>query len=304
MEGKKRFSNLITLKEILAPAQAHGYAIGAFSARVTPLIQPILQTGQRLCSPLIVQISHTEFKWAGINPSTFAREFYTQLRALQIGVPVVLHLDHTKDLETIADAIAAGFTSVMIDASDKPLEQNIALTRQVVEYAHPRGVSVEGEIGRIGATDKLETGSDVEGLTDPEEARRMAEETGVDALAVSVGTAHGLYKRKPHLDFDRIAAIHARTPVPLVLHGGSDTPVELVRQAVRLAGGGVSKINIATDLEIAMLKALGRNKRLTDEECRRLSDNHLGLARQAVADVVSDKIIHFLGSDNKNSDWE
>ncbi|MGE5138003.1 MAG: class II fructose-bisphosphate aldolase, partial [Rudaea sp.] len=260
MQVHDRLSNLVTLKEILAPAQAHGYAVGAFSPRLTPLILPVLETGQRLHAPLIVQISQTELNRAGISPAAFAREFYAQMRAKQITVPVVLHLDHSKELEIIADAISVGFTSVMIDASDKPLEENIALTRRVVDYAHARGVSVEGEIGRIGATDKLETGSDVEGLTDPEEARRMAEETGVDALAVSVGTAHGLYTRQPpHIDFERIAAIHARTPVPLVLHGGSDVPAELIRKAVQLPGGGVSKINIATDLEIAMLQALSRD---------------------------------------------
>ncbi len=305
MTAPTRLSNVLTLNQILPHAEAGHYAVGAFSPRLTPLIEPVRAAGQRLCSPLIVQISQKELVRAEITPAEFAREFYGQLNAQRITIPVVLHLDHTKDFAVIQEAIAAGFTSVMIDASDKPLEENIAITRSVAEYAHARGVSVEGELGRIGTTDFVETDEDIQGYTDPAEAKRMVDETGVDALAVSVGTAHGLYTtRKPKVDYVRLAAIRSQTPVPLVLHGGSDVPVEMIRGAIQLASGSVSKINIATDLEVAMLNALGRDKRLTNPQCKNLSRDELEKAKTAVAATVSDKIINFLGSNDRLCDWK
>jgi fructose-bisphosphate aldolase class II len=161
------------------------------------------------------------------------------------------------------DEIEAGFTSVMIDASEQPLLENIARSREVVTYAHARGVSVEAELGRIGTTDRIETDDDVELYTDPDEAATFVAATGVDALAVSVGSAHGVYLvRQPKIDFERLHAIRARTSAHLMLHGGSGVPAEMIEQAIKLPGGGVSKVNIATDLEQAALAALGR---LTDE---------------------------------------
>ncbi len=299
MSSTIRLANLVTLKEVLAQAELRGYAVGAFSPRLTPMIQPVLHAGERLCSPLIVQISQKELQRAVITPTEFANEFYKQLYSERLTVPVVLHLDHTKDPALIRDAIAAGFTSVMIDASDRPLEENIAITREVSAYAHAHGVSVEGELGRIGTTDFAETDQDVEGYTDPQEAKRFVDETQVDALAVSVGTAHGLYTvRKPKVDCARLQVIRALTPVHLVLHGGSDVPVAMIRSAIQLPGGGVSKINIATDLEVALLKALGLDARLTNAQCKNLSPRELELARAAVEQTVVDKIVNFLGSQN------
>jgi fructose-bisphosphate aldolase class II len=291
---------LRTLSQVLSSAERGGYAVGSFSPRTTAMIQPVLRAGQTARSPLIVQISQKELSRYQITPPRFAEEFFAQLESERITVPIVLHLDHTKEFHVIQDAITAGFTSVMIDASEKPLEENIAITRQVVEYAHARGVSVEAELGRIGTTDFVETENDEELYTKPEEAQRFVRETGADALAVSVGTAHGVYTvRQPKIDLPRLRAIRSLTPVHLVLHGGSGVPAEMMQAAIQLEGGGVSKVNIATDLELAALGALGRDHYLTDVEMNALSPEEIRLARAAVEQTVRDKINNFLGSNGR-----
>jgi ketose-bisphosphate aldolase len=297
MSDSERPANLLTLREVLPIAEQGGYALGSFSPRYTALIQPVLLAAERASSPLIVQISANELRRYGVTPGEFAGEFFEQLRALGVSVPVVLHLDHTKDTPSIAAAIDAGFTSVMIDASDLPLAENIARSREVAEYAHTRGVSVEAELGRIGTTDQIETDDDVELYTDPNEAATFVAATGVDALAVSVGTAHGVYLvRQPKIDFERLQAIRARTGVHVVLHGGSGVPAEMVRQAIQLPGGGASKVNIATDLELAALEALGRTERMANAEMNALPEVLRARARDAVAACVHDKISNYLGS--------
>ena len=293
-------SSLRTLKEVLSTAERGGYAVGSFSPRTTAMIQPVLCAGQAARSPLIVQISQKELNRYQVTPARFAEEFFAQLEQEHITVPVVLHLDHTKEFTVIQDAIAAGFTSVMIDASEKTLEENISISRQVVEYAHARGVSVEAELGRIGTTDFVETDSDEELYTKPEEAERFVRETGVDALAVSVGTAHGVYTvRQPKIDMPRLRAIRALTPVHLVLHGGSGVPAEMMQAAIQLEGGGVSKVNIATDLELAALGTLGRESYLTDAEMGALLPEEKARARAAVQQTVTDKISNFVMSHGK-----
>ena len=264
------------------------------------MILPVLRAGQALQSPLIVQISQKELLRHELTPEEFAAEFYARVREQEITVPVTLHLDHTRDFDGIEAAITAGFTSVMIDASEKPLEENIATTREVVAYAHARGVSVEAELGRITTTDFVETEDDTELYTDPEEAGYFVRETGVDALAVSVGTAHGVYLvRQPRIDYDRLQAIRAQAPAHLVLHGGSGVPAEMMAQAISLPGGGVSKVNIATDLELAALAALEREHHLVNAEMNALPRDMLLKAQQAVYEVVSDKIRHFVRSEGQ-----
>jgi ketose-bisphosphate aldolase len=295
-----RFKNVCSLKELLPAAERGQYAVGSFSPRADALILPVLRAAQQQNSPLIVQIARLEFQWMGNTPESFAAEFYRCLEAENIRVPVGLHLDHTQDFEIIQRAIAAGFTSVMIDASALPLSENIAATRRVVEYAHARGVAVEGELGRIASNDQMETDDDAELYTVPAEAEIFARETGVDALAVSVGTVHGVYTvRQPTIDYPRLMAIRTLTPVHLVLHGGSGTPAEMMRQAYRLPGGGVSKINIATDLELAALAVLGRGQRLTDAELSALPPEQLALARAAVQNTTAEKMSRFLESSAK-----
>ncbi|PFP29528.1 ketose-bisphosphate aldolase [Bacillus sp. AFS073361] len=297
-------TNVLPLTKALEMAEKFHYATGSFSPRYTLMIAPVLLAGQNSASPLIVQISQKELERYGITPFEFADEFYLQLEKLAITVPVVLHLDHTKDIQVIKDAIAAGFTSVMIDASEKPFAENVKITKEVVEYAHAKGVSVEAELGMIGTTDFIETDHDEELYTDPVEAAEFVKQTGVDALAVSCGTAHGVYMvREPKVDFERLSAIRELTPVHLVLHGGSGVPSEMMQKAFQLPNGGVSKVNIATDLELSFLKAIGREERLTNEECNHLPVEILQVGQAAVGETVTEKITQFLLSDNKASQF-
>ncbi|MDF2645803.1 MAG: class fructose-bisphosphate aldolase [Paenibacillus sp.] len=297
MNTELRPKNVITLKQALEVAEKYGFAIGSFSPRYTPMITPVLRAAEKMKSPAIVQISHKELIRYGITPKEFADEFYEKVVSEGITVPLVLHLDHTKELETIALAIDAGFTSVMIDASEKNLEDNISTSKEVADYAHAKGVSVEAELGMIGTTDFVETDKDEELYTDPQEAKRFVNETNIDALAVSCGTAHGVYMvRQPKIDVARLQEIRSLTPVHLVLHGGSGVPAEMMEGAIRLPSGGVSKVNIATDLELSFLGALGREERLTNEECKALEASLLEKGRAAVENTVIDKMIHFLGS--------
>ncbi len=296
---------LRSLNPVLSAAERGDYAVGSFSPRTTAMILPVLRAGQASRSPLIVQISQKELTRYEVTPQQFANEFFACLESEDISVPVVLHLDHTKVMEVIHQAIAAGFRSVMIDASDQLLEDNIAITRKVVEYAHARGVSVEAELGRIGTADFIETDTDEELYTRPEEAQRFVQETGVDALAVSVGTAHGVYTvRLPKIDLDRLRAIRKLTSVHMVLHGGSGVPAEMMQAAIRLEGGGVSKVNIATDLELAALEALDRDSFLTDAQMSALPADQIAKARAAVEKMVTEKITTFLHSDGKASLFE
>lgn len=305
MSISTRPGNLLTLAEMLPAAERGGYAVGSFAPRYTPMIMPILRVGERLRSPLIVQISNNEFRWYESSPEEFAEEFYRAMRDEQITVPVVLHLDHTKVMDVIQNAIAAGFTSVMMDASEKPLDENIALSKEASDYAHAHGASAEAELGMIGTTDMIETDRDEELFTDPDEAERFVRETRVDALAVSVGTAHGVYKvRQPRIDYDRLKAIKARTGAHMVLHGGSGVPAEMMARAIRLEGGGVSKINIATDLEQAFLQAIGRDKRMTNAECMALPPEQLEAGREAVEQTVAGKINNFVLSAGRARDLQ
>jgi ketose-bisphosphate aldolase len=300
----RRPENIVTLKYLLQKAEKGGFAVGAFSPRYSSVIRAVFHAGQRTQSPIIVQIAQIELKWYQYSLPEFAQAFWDQFTEVQPTVPVGLHLDHTQDFDLIKEAIACGFTSVMIDASAKPLPENINITRQVVEYAHARGVSVEAELGRIGTADFIESDTDEELFTNPAEAEEFVNATGVDALAVSVGTAHGVYTvRQPRVDVERIKAIRARTPVHLVLHGGSGTPRELITPAIHMAGGGISKINVATDLELALLKALGRENRLTNEEMKAIAGKDLLPGLAAVQGVVEDKILHFMDSQNHAADY-
>lgn len=251
-------------------------------------------------SPVIVQLSEKEIIRHKVSAEAFAKEFYRVVEELQPKVPVVLHLDHTKTLETIQAAMDAGFTSVMIDASEKNFDDNVAVTKQVVEMAHRRNITVEAELGKIGTTDFVETDHDEEMYTIPEEAKMFCAQTDVDCLAVSVGTAHGVYTvRQPNIDFKRLEEINKLTPTPLVLHGGSGVPSEMVVKAAALPTGGVSKVNIATDLELEMLAVVGRSGHMTEEELNTYSDDIIEKAREAVRLLVEDKIRHYLGSSNK-----
>lgn len=300
MAVKLSRKNSFSLKTMLESAEKYQYAIGAFSARYTPMIAPILRACQKLKSPAIVQISNNEIIRYGISLEEFADDFYSIIDAEKITVPVVLHLDHTKDFKVIALAIEAGFNSVMIDASEKPLADNIQLSKEAAEYAHGHGVSIEAELGVISTSDGMETAKNTEVLTDPLEAQQFVNETKVDVLAVSCGTIHGVYKAtQPNIDYDRLMAIRKLTKVHLALHGGSGVPNDMMRKAINLPGGGVSKVNIATDLELSLLERLGRKERMTNAECRALPPDLLSDGLDAVEQKVAEKIEYFLDSKGK-----
>ncbi len=288
------------LAPVLAVASEHGFAVGSFAPRYTSMIRPILRAGQALSSPIIVQISQREMQRYTITPAEFGEAFSAAMEAEAPTVPVVLHLDHTFEIEVVDAAIDAGFTSVMMDGSARPFAENVAVSKEAAELAHRRGVSIEAELGKIGTTDYVETDKDEELYTDPDEAAAFVAETGVDALAVSVGTAHGAYTvRLPTIDYDRLQRIRRATGVHLVLHGGSGVPPQMIQRAVKLEGGGISKVNIATDLEYALLTALGRTERMTNEECEALPEPERRRAEEAVEETVTEKIRTFLLSEGK-----
>jgi fructose-bisphosphate aldolase class II len=290
------------LTEVLRKGHDGGYAVGSFSPRYTKLILPIVQAAVDTKSPLIVQISEKEIYRHQVSIAEFSTEFYRVIEELKPSVPIVLHLDHTKDFEIIRQAIAAGFTSVMIDASEHDFDTNVRITRQTVEYAHPFGVTVEAELGKIGTTDFVETDHDEEFYTVPEEGKEFCELTGVDALAVSVGTAHGIYTvRQPKVDFDRLEKINLLTSIPLVLHGGSGVPSEMVSKAAQMPTGGVSKVNIATDVEQEMLKVVGKTSFMTEEELNSYPEEVIAKARTAVYKLVKEKIINYLLSEGRTA---
>lgn len=282
---------------LYAQARKKGYALGSFSPRNTVLISAVCRAAQAKKAPVLVQISSNELRWFSLTPKEFADAFYQAVQ--DITVPVILHLDHTYDPQTVFAAIEAGFQSVMIDGSKLPYEENIAITRQVVEYAHQKDVAVEAELGNIGGADKLETGGDEALYTVPAQVPDFLARTGCDTLAVSIGTAHGVYPVKnPKIDFERLKEIRALTDAPLVLHGGSGLPAETVHRAIQLDGlGGIAKINIATDLELAFQKELGVT-RMANAELVKLPAADLARGAAAVQALVEDRIENYLFSSN------
>ncbi len=286
-----------SMKSMLVHAHAHTYAVGSFSARYTRLIRPIIEAAIACDSPLIIQLSEKEILRHKVGLKEFAAEFYKVVDLVNPHLPIALHLDHTKTFSVIAEAIEVGFTSVMIDASDKDFAGNVEACKAVVALARPKGVSVEAELGRIGTTDMVETDEDVTAFTDSEEALRFIQRTGIDALAVSVGTSHGPYTTtKPTIVYSIIEDINALTSLPLVLHGGSGVPSDMMVKAIKLPSGGISKVNIATDVEQAMLKSLGKSTHMTESELNAIDETTFAKASEAVRALVMDKMDHYLFS--------
>jgi len=240
---------LRTLEEVLGPARAGGYAVGAFEFWSLDSAQAIVEAAETVGVPVILQAGPLEIEFAGLQAlSDIARAV-----AGSSQTEVVLHLDHGDTIDLAGAAVEAGFTSVMIDASGLPYEENRDVTQKVVELARPRGVSVEAELGRLAGAEARSDVSEEQAMqTDPEEARRFVEEAGVDALAVAVGTAHGLYTYEPKLNLRRLAEIASKVPVPIVLHGGSGTPDEQVKEAISL---GIAKVNVCTEFIAAFGRA-------------------------------------------------
>ena len=234
---------LATTEEMLKRAQKGGYAVGAFNVENMEMAQAVIQAAVEMRAPVMIQTTPSTVKYAGLDL------YYANVAALakKAPVPVALHLDHGSSFELAMQAIRAGYTSIMIDGSHRVFEENIALTRRVVEAAAPNGLPVEAELGKVGGKeDDLDGGSG--GYTVPEEAAEFVRRTGVSSLAVAIGTAHGVYKGTPKLDVERHKEIRKLVETPLVLHGASGLSDESVQECIR---EGICKVNFATELRIA-----------------------------------------------------
>ena len=244
---------LINMKEMLEVAEQNHFAVGAFNATESSLFRSVVEEAEAQDAPAIVQVAPGEFDFA-------TREFYTYVRERLAGsrVPFVLHLDHGKNMEQCMKAIQAGFTSVMLDGSELPYEENVRVTREVADLAHMVGVSVEGEVGTIGVMSNSEEGG-VEHVTytDPGDVVDFVNRTGVDCLAIAIGTAHGIYPKGfvPKLQLELLEEIKKVSSVPLVLHGGSNNSDEEIRRACRI---GIRKVNISSDFKYAFFKKVNQ----------------------------------------------
>lgn len=281
---------LVSMKEMLQKAKAGKYAVGQFNMNNLEFAQAITDAAIEEKSPFIFGVSEGALKYMGMEYTVALAE----AAAKKSGLPIALHLDHGSSFEVAMACIRAGFSSVMFDGSHYPLEENIRITREVVKAAHAMGVSVEGELGTIGGTEDDISVDDADAhLAKPEEAIRFWEETGVDALAIAVGTAHGLYKGEVKIRYDIIEAVASKIPVPIVLHGGSGVPDDMIRKAIQ---AGVGKINVNTENQVACTKTIrdifAKDAKVYDPR------KYLGPAREAMKEVVKEKIRLF-GSSNQ-----
>ncbi len=272
---------LVTTKQLLLDAQAGGYAVGAFNVENMEMVQAVVAAAEELKSPVIMQTTPSTVKYAGLE------YFYANVKAAaeKASVPVVMHLDHGSSFELAMQALRAGYTSIMIDGSHGTFEENVAVSRAVAQACHPSNVPVEAELGKVGGKEDDLDGGDGNPYTDPEQAKLFVEETGVDSLAVAIGTAHGVYKGTPKLDVERLSEIRKVVSIPLVLHGTSGVPDDAVRECIRR---GICKVNYATDLRIAFSKGvkgfLGENPEAFDPK------KYNGRGREEVKQYVMDKI--------------
>lgn len=282
--------SIISTKYLLQDAQARGYAVPAFNIHNAETIQAILEVCKEMQSPVIL---------AG-TPGTFKHIAFEEIYALckaysaSYDMPLALHLDHHESLDDISRKVNAGVRSAMIDGSHFPFAENVQLVRTVVDFCHRNDCSVEAELGRLGGVeDDMDVDEESAFLTDPQEARRFVELTGVDSLAVAIGTAHGLYTKRPKIDFKRLAEIRETVDIPLVLHGASDVPDEYVRRAIGL---GVCKVNVATELKIAFAAAV--KKWFADNPEGNDPRYYMRVGMDAMKEVVRSKVT-VCGSANK-----
>lgn len=240
---------LVTSKELLLNAQHDGYAVGAFNVENLEMVQAVVSAAEELRSPVILQTTPSTVKYADLD------FFYAMVRtaADKATVPVVMHLDHGNSFDLAMRALRAGYTSIMIDGSHSSFEENCAVSKAVAAACHPSGVPVEAELGKVGGKEDDLIGGEGDPYTDPAEAKTFVEATGVDFLAVAIGTAHGVYKGEPKLDLQRLSDIRKVISIPLVLHGTSGVPDDTVRECIRR---GICKVNYATDLRIAFSKGV------------------------------------------------
>ena len=308
---------LVTSTEMFKKAYEGGYAIGAFNVNNMEIIQGITEAAQEVNAPLILQVSAGARKYAN---STYLMKL-VEAAIIETGLPICLHLDHGADFEVCKSCIDGGFTSVMIDGSKLPFEENIALTKQVVKYAHDHGVVVEGELGKLaGIEDDVNVSAEDASYTRPEEVEEFVTRTGVDSLAIAIGTSHGAYKfkpgQKPQLKFDILEEVGKRLPnFPIVLHGASSVipeyvqminenggampdaigiPEDMLRKAASMA---VCKINIDSDLRLAMTGTI--RKYMAEHPDHFDPRQYLKPARANIKELVKHKLINVLGCDGK-----
>ncbi len=308
---------LVTTKEMFKKAYDGGYAIGAFNVNNMEIVQGITEAASELKSPVILQVSN--------GARNYAKHVYlmklVEAAVADTDIPIALHLDHGSSVEMCKSCIDGGFTSVMIDASSKPFDENIAVTKEVVEYAHAHGVVVEAELGTLaGIEDAVNVNAEDASYTRPEQVEEFVNRTGCDSLAIAIGTSHGAYKfkpgQKPQLRFDILEEVAKRLPqFPIVLHGASSVPQDFVktineyggkmpdaigipesmlRQAATMA---VCKINIDSDIRLAMTASI--RKHLADNPSDFDPRGYLKPGRQAVKEMVAHKIVDVLGSNGK-----
>lgn len=306
---------LITSTEMFSKAIKNDYAVGAFNVNNMEIIQGIVDAAKEENAPLILQVSAGARKYA--KPAYLVKLVEAAME--ESGLDIVLHLDHGEDFDICKKCVDDGFTSVMIDGSKHPFEENIELTKKVVDYAHSKGVVVEAELGKLaGIEDNVNVNEKDAAFTDPDQAAEFVEKTGVDSLAIAIGTSHGAYKFKgePRLDFERLKKISQIIPnTPLVLHGASTVlpefvkmcnnyggeipgaqgvPEEMIREAAKY---NICKVNIDTDLRLAMTAAI--RKRLTENPSEFDPRKYLGPARDAITEMVRHKIKNVLNASNK-----
>ena len=308
---------LVTSKEMFEKAYKGGYAIGAFNVNNMEIIQGITGAAAKRKAPVILQVSKGARSYAN---RTYLMKL-VEAAVIETGLPICLHLDHGDSFEICKSCIDDGFTSVMIDASSKPFAENIALTRQVVEYAHDHGVVVEAELGTLaGIEDEVNVSAEDSSYTRPEEVEEFVSKTGCDSLAIAIGTSHGAYKfkpgTKPQLRFDVLEEVEKKLPgFPIVLHGSSSVPQEFVEKINKFGGNmpgaigvpedqlrkaasmAVCKINIDSDLRLAMTASI--REYLTMHPDHFDPRQYLKPARQAIEDMVSHKIVDVLGCEGK-----
>ena len=306
---------LVTTKEMFKKSMKEGFAIGAFNVNNMEIIQAIVDAASEENSPVILQASSSAIKYA--RPKYLMK--MVEAAVEETNIPIAMHLDHGPDFETCKACIDAGFTSVMIDGSKYDFEENIALTKKVVEYAHERGVVVEAELGKLaGIEDDVNVSASDAMYTDPEQAKEFVERTGCDSLAIAIGTSHGAYKFKGEakLRFDILAKVKELIPnTPIVLHGASTVIPELVEMCNKYGAdipgakgvpdeilneaskSGVSKINVDTDLRLAMTAAI--RKEFAENPSAFDPRKYLGPARDLIKETVAHKIRDVFCSSNK-----
>lgn len=282
---------IVTTKKLFEKAKQGGYAIGAFNVSTLEAIKGVLDAAVELESPVIIETSEKEMRYVG---ATLVADVVRDLAA-DLDIPVAIHLDHGQSMESVKEAIDAGYTSIHLDGSALEYADNVKLTKEATEYAHAKHLTVEGELGHVGGaseTHKEEAKMDASTYTDPEQAATFVQDTGIDVLASSIGNIHGIYENEPELDFARLAKI-GQIGIPLSLHGGSGIPENQIKKAISL---GITKINVNTELRQAYTDTLHAELDAHPDEI--VPYKYLPEEIEAVKNVVLDKIRMF-GSEGK-----